>query len=70
MKWTKKWKERCGLNDVVFHSVCSAGSIRAMLKAVKPYLNKSRYKMLKRAVRLHKDHKSKRECILRYVREM
>lgn len=58
------------MNEVIFRSVCNAKSIRTMLKAVKPYLDKDRYKMLKRAVRLHKDHNSKRECILRYVREM
>ncbi|MBR1382565.1 MAG: hypothetical protein IJ555_01945 [Ruminococcus sp.] len=44
-----------------------ADSIKDMLCIIKPYLERDRYKMLKRAIKTHKDERGRRDCILRYA---
>ena len=57
-----------GLN--LLDRVMKADSVKDMLKIIKPRLDKDRYRMLKRAVKTHKDNRGKRECIIRYAQEI
>lgn len=50
--------------------VQKADSIREMLRIIKPYLSKDRYKMLKRATKTHNDERGKRSCIIRYAEQV
>lgn len=50
--------------------VMKAGSVRDMLKIMKPCLDRDRYKMLKRAVKTHSDDRGKRSCIIRYAEQI
>ena len=61
-------KRYAGLN--MLDRVMNAESIRDMLHIIKPYLDKDRYKMLKRAMKVHKDERSKRNCIIRYAEDI
>lgn len=47
-----------------------ADSIKDMLRIIKPYLDKERFAMLKRAIRTHKDERGRRDCIIRYAEEI
>lgn len=58
-------KHYVGLN--LLDRVMKADSIKDMLCIIKPYLERDRYKMLKRAVKTHKDERGRRDCILRYA---
>lgn len=57
-----------GLN--LLDRVMKADSVKDMLKIIKPRLDRDRYRMLKRAVKTHKDNRGKRECIIRYAQEI
>ncbi len=50
--------------------VMKAVSVRDMLRIMKPYLDKDRYKMLKRAVKTHSDERGKRDSIIRYAEQI
>ena len=50
--------------------VMKAEKIRDMLKIIKPYLDRDKYAILKRVVKLQRDNENKRGCIIRYAEEI